>query len=500
MPETTLLAAVDLGSNSFRLLIAKPQNHGSDKVIHPIDSVKRSVRLAAGLGEDQRLDAESQVRGLEALSIFSQRLRAYSPSAVRAVATSALRVARNAADFLADAQAVLGYPIEIITGEEEARLIWIGASHALNDSNRKLIIDIGGGSTECILGELGEPLMLDSVAVGCVSVSASWSPESGIDEQSFSRESRALSERFALTAKAARKLGWNRAIATSGTAKALQQIARNVLGSPSIDRLALSTMQAALLSAEGVSAPIFAGVKPDRRAVLPGGLLVMSAVFEAFGLESIDYCEAALRDGILLELSSALQGDDIRERSVTRVVNRYGIDVDRADRITLRALALFDQAARAVREERLERRLLLSWAGQLAEVGKFIARDNFHHHSAYILRNSTLAGFSHTDQQTLANLVLGQVGGLRKLRGLFADELGWLSVLALRIATLIETETEGSLEASPLPALFFRHGQARLEIDSRWLAAHPRAHRALVDEIRRWTDTALVTRFELREL
>jgi exopolyphosphatase/guanosine-5'-triphosphate,3'-diphosphate pyrophosphatase len=500
MPESQLLAAIDLGSNSFRLLVAQSSGPGPDLSIRPVDSVKRSVRLAAGLDRHQRLDAAAQLRGLEALNVFSQRLRAYAPSAVRAVATNALRVARNASDFLADAQAVLGYPIEVISGHEEARLIWVGASHALNDSRRKLVIDIGGGSTECILGDSGEPSLLDSISVGCVSAITQQPADITLDRQSFERARRALGQRFAKVAKDARKFGWERAIGTSGTAKALLQVARESFERRALNRGALEQMIDALFSREGLQSAIFACLKPDRRAVLVGGVLVMSAVFDEFGLESIEYCEAALRDGILLELSSAMEGDDVRERTVSQMVKRYGVEPARSGRVTLRALALFDQAARTVREERLAKRALLEWAGRLAEVGKIVADEDFHRHSAYILRYADMPGFNRSEQQTLANLALGQTGGLRKLRGLFADELGWLAVLALRVANLMELASPEASGEAPLPALFFKNGEARLELGSKWLDRNPQVHQALSEEIRRWTDAQLVSRFELRKL
>lgn len=500
MPETDLLAAIDLGSNSFRLLVARTAADGPNNLIRPIDSVKRSVRLAAGLDADLRLDAAAQRRGLEALQVFSQRLRAYAPGAVRAVATNALRVARNAQDFLADAQAVLGYPIEVITGHEEARLIWVGASHALADSSRKLIIDIGGGSTECILGESGDPLMLDSVAAGCVSALARGASDSPLDAQAFDLALRGLRQRFSGAARAARRFGWERAIGTSGTAKALLQVARGSLGARTLDQASLERMRAMLVSKEGLQAGMFASLKPDRRAVLTGGLLVMTAVFEEFGLQEIEYCEAALRDGILLELSSAQQGSDVREQTVARIARRYGVDTQRCERIALRSLALFDQAARAVREERLKRRALLHWAARLCEVGRMIAEEDFHRHSAYVLRHADMPGFNRAEQQTVANLALGQTGGLRKLRGLFADELGWLSVLALRIAVVVEAAASADPDIPPLPALFFRNGEARLEVAAQWLLDHPAAHQAFVEEVRRWTEAQLVSRFELRAL
>jgi exopolyphosphatase/guanosine-5'-triphosphate,3'-diphosphate pyrophosphatase len=500
MPEPALLAAIDLGSNSFRLLIARTSGNGAAPAVRAIDSVKRSVRLAAGLDSDRRLDADSRMRGLEALSVFSDRLRAFAPQSVRAVATNTLRVAQNAADFLADAQAVLGYPIEVISGHEEARLIWIGASHALGDGRRRLVIDIGGGSTECILGIQDDPLMLDSIDIGCVSSTLAYFDRSTIDERGFDRALRQLKQQFAPVARRARTLGWEHAVGTSGTAKALTQLARDVLGSPNLDRLALEQLRRALLSTPIDASPVFSQIKPDRRAVIAGGLAVMTAVFDEFGLDAMDYCEAALRDGILIELWSELAGSDIREQTVARLERRYQLDPARGRRLAETAWALFDQAARAVREERLERRALLGWAARLADAGKIIAEEAHHRHAAYVLRHADMPGFNVALQGTLSALVLSQTGGLRKLRGLVSGELGWLSVLSLRLAIMLERHSAGDTAVPPLPALFFKQGAARIEIDRHWLNDHPQARQDLIDEAARWMEQRLLAQFDIREL
>ena len=500
MPEPALLAAIDLGSNSFRLLIGKAGDHGSGASLHPLDSVKRSVRLAAGLDSQRRLDAASRLRGLEALTVFSKRLQAFAPHAVRAVATNTLRVARNASDFLADAQAVLGYPIEVISGHEEARLIWVGASHALRDGRKRLVVDIGGGSTECILGESEQPLLLDSIGVGCVSATLEHCTRNTLDERSFERARRQLQQSFAGVARHARALGWQHAAGTSGTAKALCQIARTAFGARTLTRETLELLRKELLAGSPENSPVFATLKPDRRAVISGGLLVMTAVFDEFGLESVDYCEAALRDGILIELSSALAGNDVREQTVAQLERRYRVDSARGLRLANTSQALFDQAARTVREERLGRRAMLGWAARLADAGRVVAEEDRHRHAAYILRHADMPGFNDAEQRTLSALALSQSGGLRKLRGLIRDELGWLSVLALRLAVILERHSLGDRSPPPLPALFFRNGQARIEIHSGWLTAHPEANRDLLDEAARWTEMQLLARFELREL
>ena len=500
MTEPALLAAIDLGSNSFRLLIARTSGDGATPSVRAIDSVKRSVRLAAGLDSERRLNAESRMRGLEALSVFSDRLRAFAPQAVRAVATNTLRVAVNAADFLADAQAVLGYPIEVISGHEEARLIWVGASHAIGDDQRRLVIDIGGGSTECILGVQEAPLMLDSIDVGCVSATLEYFGRGVVDEHAFDHALRQLRQRFAPPARRAKVLGWSHAVATSGTAKALTQVARSTLGSSALDRGALEALRHALFATPLDQSSIFSQIKPDRRAVIAGGLAVMTAVFDEFGLETVDYCEAALRDGILIELWSELAGSDVRESTVAQLERRFQVDAVRARQRLETAWALYDQAARAVREERLERRALLGWAARLAEVGKIIAQAAHHRHASYMLRHADMPGFSVAEQGALSALVLAQTGGLRKLRGLISGELAWLSVLALRLAVLLERYPSSDRTPPPLPALFFRQGAARIEIERAWLNRHPEARQDLLDESARWLEQRLLVQFDIREL
>jgi len=495
MPDPTLLAAIDLGSNSFRLLIGQAIEGSGGRRVKTVESVKRSVRLAAGLDAEQRLDAESRRRGLEALTVFAERLRTYSPDGVRAVATNTLRVARNARHFLASAEAVLGVPVEVISGHEEARLIYRGAASALPmDGRQRLVIDIGGGSTECIIGRDDRALLLESIDRGCVAATREHFAEGRIDRRRFEQARHHAQAGFTAIVERYRECGWRHAVGTSGTAKALTQIARQQFGQATLTRASLESMIAGLLEAADPVQLDWAGLKAERRPVLAGGLAVMAAVFDEFGLETIDYCAGALRQGVLLELLDRRLGLDSRESTVLRLAERHQLDLAHGQALATAALAIFDQAARADREALGEARRRLDWACRLAEIGMLISHENHHRHSAYMLEHGDLPGFSQEEQQALATLVLAQCGGLKKLRGRVRDELGWIAVLALRIASLLRRSHE--TDELPLPALFFRRKMVRLELPASWLRRHPVVDEALLAEARLWIENGIVERFD----
>lgn len=495
MADPLLLAAIDLGSNSFRLLIGQASDGPGTRRLKTVESVKRSVRLAAGLDAEQWLDTESRRRGLEALAVFAERLRTYAPERVRAVATNTLRVARNARHFLASAEAVLGAPIEVISGHEEARLIYRGAASALpTDGRQRLVIDIGGGSTECIIGRDDEALLLESIECGCVAATREHFADGRIDSLRFAHARHQAQARLCAITDRYRDCGWRHAVGTSGTAKALAQIARQHFGEPTLTRAGLEAMIAGMIEAGDPMEIDWAGLKPERRPVLAGGLAVMAAVFDEFALESIDYCPGALRQGVLLELLDRRIGVDSRETTVVRLCERFRLDVVRARALAATALAMFDQTARADREALGEARRRLDWACRLAGIGQLISHENYHRHSAYMLEHGDLPGFSQEEQRALATLALAQCGGLKKLRGRVPDELGWIAVLALRLATLLARSSQpGEL---PLPALFFRRKTIRLELPEPWLLGHPVVHEALLAEAQLWIESGIAERFD----
>lgn len=303
MPGYRLLAAVDLGSNSFRLLIGRAERSSRDTRVVPTESVKETVRLAAGLRDDGSLDTASRRRALAALARFGERLRSLEPDAVRAVATNTLRVASNAAQFVTSAEAALGFPIEIVSGVEEARLVYLGAAHALPcDGVPRLVVDIGGGSTECIVGTDMRTSALESVQAGCVVLSTRHFRDGRVERETFEQAYRAARAVFAQVAEPLAQQRWRYAAGTSGTVKALWQVAREQWGAAGLDRDSLARIHAALLEAGHVDAVRLAGLRPDRRPVLAGGLAVMMAAFDELRIDSMRYCDGALRHGVLHDL------------------------------------------------------------------------------------------------------------------------------------------------------------------------------------------------------
>lgn len=499
MPDRRLLAAVDLGSNSFRLLIGRIEGTDVGEQIRPLDALKESVRLAAGLMPSGDLDAASQRRAIEALHRFGERLRSFSPDAVRSVATNTLRVARNARHFLTTAEAALGFPIEVISGHEEARLIYLGAAHAMpRDDQDRLVVDIGGGSTECIIGRNYEPARLESVSVGCVSMTQRFFPKGEVDAHRFDQACYAARDALAPMALAYRARGWQYAVGTSGTAKALLQAVEANYGHPTLNRQGLAAMTDALIGAGSVDRVKFEGLRADRRPVLAGGLAVMTAVFDELGVEEMRYCPGALRQGALYDLLGRSSGADMRSITVAQMVQRYGTDPRQGERVAQSARAMYSQVARGLHEDLQRRSQLLGWAAQLAEVGMSISHEDFHKHSAYVLLHADMPGFSQPEQAALSRLALGQTGGLRKLRSLVQDDADWLMILCLRLASILHRRRND--EETTLPALFFKRRQFRMELARTWAKAHPLSDESLLAEAQLWQEAGVFEAFEYQTI
>ena len=306
----SLLGVVDLGSNSFRMFVARTcVDRGGARRIDVIDEAKEAVRLAAGLTADSRLDGAAQARGLASLARFRDRLRAHGPQAVRAVATNTLRVAVNAHEFLGRAQVALGHPIEVISGQDEAALIYRGASQALGGADeRRLVIDIGGGSTELIVGRGALAGPLDSIALGCVALTRRHFGDGRIDRV---RWDAALDDAYECVLPAARRLRWEQwrsAWGTSGTFKALVRIARAEMGADALTRAGIRALRDRLIDAGHVGRIELDGLKEDRRPVLPGGFVAAQALFDLLPIDALRYAPGALREGVLLELADEVAG------------------------------------------------------------------------------------------------------------------------------------------------------------------------------------------------
>ncbi len=336
------IAAVDLGSNSFRLEVGRVV----DDQIYTLDSLKDPVRLASGLLPDKSLDQASQERALIALARFGERLRGLPQDAVRAVATNALRVAKNATSFLLQAETALGFPIEIIAGREEARLIYIGAVHSLPASDQqRLVFDIGGGSTEFIIGAGMKPLKLESLFMGCVSYSLRYFPDGLIDRRRLREAQMAAAKEVALIAHAYQQTGWGEAIGSSGTANAIAEILEqndlNPKGMTGITRIGLDRLCALMIRYKRIDALPLQGVKADRIPVLPGGIAIMTAILDTLGIQQVTYADGALRLGVLYDLLGRFHHHDMRTATVGHFQRRYQVESVQAKNVSKTAVEIF---------------------------------------------------------------------------------------------------------------------------------------------------------------
>lgn len=477
------IAAVDLGSNSFRLQVGRVV----DGQIYPLDSLKSPVRLAAGLGKDKRLDAEAQERALAALAVFGERLRGFEPGAVRAVATNTLRVAKNAEEFLFRAQKNLGFPIEVIAGREEARLIYIGASHSLPAvPHKRLVVDIGGGSTEFIIGKRYEPLLMESLYMGCVSYSEAFFPGGKIDRKRLRVAKAAAAQELETIAHDYLRLGWVEAVGSSGTARALADILEmnrlNPGGESGITREGLERMSALLTKAGSAENANLAGIRTDRMPVLPGGMAIMLAVFDELSISHMTYADGALRLGVLYDLLGRFHSRDMRDTTVAHFMRRYQVDAEQAERVRATAQAVLRQLSNGQPVPQDE--LFLDWAACLHEIGISVAHNAYHKHGAYILSYADMPGFSKRDQACLAALVLGHRGKLEKMLALPPGDFDWRLLFCLRLAVILHRSRDDRVlpewRVKALPKGY------RLELPAEWLAENPWTAAALREGVGLW--------------
>lgn len=505
-----------MGSNSFRLQVGRIVGNQ----IYPLDGLKETVRLAAGLTPDKHLDEASQQRALAALAQFGERLRDFAPDAVRAVATDTLRVARNAPQFLRQAEAALGFPIEIIAGREEARLIYLGVAHSLpNPQIRSLIVDIGGGSTECIIGQNIKPLQLESLYMGCVNFSLRFFPEGRVNKRGMQEAELAASRELQTIVKAYRDTRWDAAVGSSGTAKAICDIlALNAYADGTITRRGLERLRNRLVQAGGAAHSGLKGMRSDRIPVIAGGVAIMSAVFKEFDLDEMSFSEGALRLGVLYDLLGRYHHEDMREATVKRFMQRYEVDAQQAERVCKMALKLFRQLRSTDLVEDSATAKLLAWAARLAEVGVSVAHAGFHKHSAYVLANADMPGFSKRDQAMLSRLVLAQRGKLERVQALMempprARPTGegllrggpagayalpdYLPIFCLRVAALLHRARDDA----PVPEVevSITAKGYELHIDRAWLANAPLTAAVLASEAEQWASVDIEFRVRARQ-
>ncbi len=489
-----VMAAVDLGSNSFHMVVARNQ-HGEPSIV---DRLREMVRLASGLDAEGWLDEASQDRALSCLRRFGQRLRDMQAHRVRVVGTNTLRRARNADAFLAKAEEALGHPVEVISGIEEARLIYLGVSHHMDSSDgANLVVDIGGGSTELIIGEGYDPQPLESLYVGCVGVSRAHFGDGTLSAKRFERARLAVRLELRPVAAAFRKRGWKRAIGSSGTVRAARDVAQALgQGDSGVTLAAAEAIIAELIKARRLEELALPGLGAERAPVFAGGIVILVEVLSALHIDRLDVSSGALREGLLYDMLGRLHDEDARERSIRAMQRRYHVDLEQAARVEATAVALLEQAAHGWQLTDKRSRQLLEWAARLHEVGLDIAHSRYHRHGGYLVAHSDLSGFVRLEQKLVATLVTLH---RRKLDDPFVDELpeAWRAplfklVVLLRLATLLNR----SRSPSDLPPIGLSAGANSLELTfpPGWLDDNPLTA-ADLDQEMEWLRAR---RFELR--
>ncbi len=479
------VAAIDLGSNSFHMIVARIANDH----VQVLDRLREMVQLAAGLDDKNRLSEESQRRALACLARFGQRLRHIPPAQLRIVGTNTLRQARNSAEFLVRAEEVLGHNVEIIGGQEEARLIYLGVAHSVADApGRRLVLDIGGGSTELIVGEKFQPLHLTSLKMGCVSLSRACFDDGKITESRLREAELRVQLRLEPVREEYLELGWQIVTGASGSIKAIQDVvAREGWSREGLTLEALRRLRTALLDAGQVAAVASRWqLEPARAKVFAGGFVVLHGLCEALKVERMEVSEGALREGVIYDLLGRIRHEDVRDRTIAAVIDRYGMDRAQSERVSSTARELLSQVRAGWNLEAEEFAHVLEWAARLHEIGMLLAYHQYHKHGAYILQHADLSGFSQSDQTLLAALVQYHrrsfpAEAFAHLPRDVAPSVRRLCVL-LRLAVVLNR----ARTRQPLPALTLAVSQQRMELrfPAGWLDEHPLTRADLEGEAR----------------
>ena len=477
-----MYAAVDLGSNSFRLHIGEP----IAGQMHIVRTARDPIRLAAGLGPDGALTPAAMDTAVRSLREFGAILRQHRLDAVRVVATNTMRVASNAEVLLPRLEAAIGYPVEIISGEEEGRLIYMGVSCALaRPDEQRLVIDVGGGSTEVIAGRGDAIALVESFSIGTHPQSAAWFPQGRIDGAAFDAAVNAARALFEDAAGSYRAHGWQAAYGSSGTIRAINEvIVRNRLGDGTMSVDSLLALRDALVAAGHVEAFDLPGVKRERVIVMAGGLTVLLGAMQEFGVRAMTAVNAGLRLGVLSDLELRARRSDRRDSAILDCMRRFGVDEGRAQRTAAIARQLIDRLAAT--DESLRRHLL--WSCMLHEVGQAVSHTGAHKHAAYIVEHADLPGFTKREQRLMSTIVLAQKGNLRKVKeALGAPDLA-RAVLALRLAAVfMHARVDGDLDGLKVRM------KNRIEIETPrgWLAQHPTVAAWFDKEAAAWSEVGI---------
>ncbi len=460
------LAAIDLGSNSFRLEIARVEK----EVIISEGSWKETVRLAGGIDAEGNLTEAAQARALIALARIAEKIVNFPRSHVRAVGTQTLRSAKNSKEFIEKAEKVLGCRIEILRGKEEARLVFEGCSFALPASSKKrLIIDIGGASTECVIGHNREVLEGESFHVGCVNTSVRFFKGGDISPLTMLKAQLAAEAEFDSSYAKFLRCGWEETYGSSGTASAVSVILHDEGWTDgTITAQALEKLKEKIVDLGNTSKFNFMGMKDDRREVLAGGVAVLSAVFNKFKIKSMKPAGGALRYGILYDMIGRKLKEDPRDSSIESLAERMHVDKEQANRVAKIAVELFKKLDPTASSEDIKE---LEWAAKLHEIGLSLSRSDYHKHSEYLIRNSDISGFSRSEQEHLAQIVLAHRGNIKKVAPLLNNRSATEKIFSLRLATIL-CHAKYDIEL-PSIQLIGMPGGFTMSIPKGWLQEHP---------------------------
>ncbi len=490
--QTSHIAAIDLGSNSFHMIVARWDNGQ----LTLLDRLREPVRLGFGLQEDLSLSDEVRDRALACLERFGECLRGYPSRSVRIVGTKTLRNLKDASQFLIEAEKRLGHPVEIISGDEEARLIYLGVANGIapGEGNR-IVMDIGGGSTEVILGKGMQPRLKESLNMGCIAITKKFFMEGKVNEKLLTKALIACLQELEPVKDEFIQAGWQQVLGASGSIKSVAKVCQaNGWSDGTITADSLEKIIAIYLHHGKLDAPI-AGLSEDRQPVFLGGVMVLSALFEALELKQMVTSEWALREGLLFDQKGRLENHDIRQASVDALAARFHVNMDKAVAVEKTALNLLKQIGQSWQLTADDAGKLLGWAARLYQVGLDIAHNDYHKHSAYIVQNVDLAGCSRAEQALLAALVLAHRKRFpNKSFPMDNTDLVRLAIL-LRMAAIFH---RGRIKEG-LPAIKLKadNKKIKLSLPVEWIHVHPLTQADLETEQRYLGDIGYTLTIEM---
>jgi len=491
--DSPIYAAVDLGSNSFHLLVAREQQ---GRIVY-IDREKENVRLAEGLSPDGTLDEQAQLRALEVLQRFGNLIEGIDRQCVRAVGTNTLRAAKNGGAFLARAEAALGFPIEVISGREEARLIYLGlAKDFTPDKEKRLVIDIGGGSTEVILGDR-LPREMESLYMGCVSFTRHFFPEGRINQESYQQAVIAAQQEVLGISKQYRSKNWHHAVGSSGTIRTVLKIIDydEAMTTGIVTRNDIEVIAKKVVACGNINSLNLNGISISRRPVFAGGLAILHALFIELEIEELHVSSYTMKEGIIYELIGRSRHIDKREETIHQLIEQYNIDIAQAKRVEKIALNLLKHYQGTLEVDRNTAKSLLHWASYLHELGLAVAHSGYQKHGAYFINNADLPGFNRLEQSWIGFLILNHRRGLKKPEERYGFKADWGLLLIFRIACLMERRRQD--HTLQKIRLFYSGDQCSVTLSNQWSEKNPVAMQDLQSETGHWADLNVTFRVHI---